>query len=146
MEKYGSSCVRIADPVEFERRLLFAMIKRDRLTPLGKPLLTAGPVIYFDTAKSAPESVDVKNPRHVPFLKRSRYSTDAEYRYLFARRGGFILKQMIVIDHREEDDDLPHRPSKALSLEIGSIRDIAAEIDLGRTAVSPHAASLTVNV
>jgi hypothetical protein len=49
---------------------------------------------------------------------------------VFARRGGFVLKQMIVIDHREEDDDLAGRPSKALSLEIGSIRDIAEEVDL----------------
>lgn len=131
MKKYGSACVVITEPMEFERRLELALIRRDRIAAVDKPMLIAGPVKYFDQAKPAPDGVDIKNARHLPFLKRSRYSTDAEYRFVFARRGGFVLKQQLIMDRQEEDDDVAKLPSREITLQIGSIRDIAEEVQFG---------------
>jgi hypothetical protein len=128
MKKYGAACVIITDAVEFERRLRLALIRRDRIAAIDKPMLIAGPVKYFDQTKAAPDGVDIKNARHLPFLKRSSYSTDAEYRFVFARRGGFALKEQFILDRREEDDDVTGLPSKEITLRAGSIRDIAKEL------------------
>jgi hypothetical protein len=131
MKKYGAACVVITGAVEFERRLRLALIRRDRIAASDKPMLIAGPVKYFNQTKAAPDGVDIKNARHLPFLKRSTYSTDAEYRFVFARRGGFALKEQFTLDRREEDDDVAGLPSREITLQVGSIRDIAKEVQLG---------------
>jgi hypothetical protein len=126
MQKYGAACVAIHDVAEFSRRVRFALVRRARLLPLESPALLDGPIVYFDPSTVAPDGVDVTNPRQLPFLKRTTYSSDHEYRFAFSRRGGYSIKRMILIDHREEDDDLDALSAKSVTLRISSIRDIAS--------------------
>lgn len=128
--KYGEACVEIFDVPEFIRRLARELARRNRVQRLEQPYLQTGPVIYFDPARAAPPGVDILNARQLPFLKRTRYASDREFRFLFARRGGYKRKRELHIDRREIDESIDARHDDMQILRIGSITDIATQIGL----------------
>ena len=85
--KFGNACIRIHDPIEFKKRLTAALARRHQLSRLERPFLTARPVDYYATMEAAP--VDITNPKQLPFLKRTTYIDEAEFRFVFAKRGGY---------------------------------------------------------
>jgi len=126
--KYGSACVEILDVGEFARRLLHQLIRRDRIVALERPLLQSKAVIYFDQAKTAPPSVDVLNPRQLPFLKRLRYGSDQEFRFVFARRGGYRLQRVVHLDRQERDNSIACKPNASITIRIGNLDKIARRV------------------
>jgi hypothetical protein len=128
VRKFGDACVEIAEAEELGRRIRSELVRR-RSFDLDEPPLIADEVTYYEIDKAAPPEIDIKNPRHVPFLKRASYSDEKEFRYVWARHGGFSLKQSIVNqNYREAEDMKGMRPANFL-VEVGSLRDIARQVD-----------------
>ncbi|PZV34897.1 hypothetical protein [Mesorhizobium kowhaii] len=71
------------------------------------------------------EGVDIKNPTHLPFLKRDTYAAEQEYRYVFAKREGYELNQVIVNRLYDRPADVGKLQADEMTVRIGSIRDIA---------------------
>ena len=128
MRKYGTACVEIVDVDAFSRRIELQLTRYGRIVRLGRPILQARPIVYYDQTKAAPEWINIKNPRDLPFVKRTKFSSDQEFRFVFARRRAYELKQVVHMDRREIDEGIETKPSKDTIVEIGSIRDIAREV------------------
>lgn len=128
LEKFGNSCVEIRDADAFKARLKLALKRHDRVSRLDRPILLADPVTYYDVDAPAPPHINVKNPLHLPFLKQSRYADEQEFRFVFARRGGFKLKQMIVTQAYNECESVATKTAKETMIHIGSIDDIASRV------------------
>jgi hypothetical protein len=129
--KFGETCVRINDAEEFTRRIRRALTRKKTLLRLEKPVLLAKSVTYYHPNEAAPQHIDVKNPRHLPFVKRYDYADEQEFRFVFARRGGYELKERIVTRYYSELDDRAGRKEAEHVLRIGPIRDIAERVGLG---------------
>ncbi|NJO37164.1 MAG: hypothetical protein HC871_05495 [Rhizobiales bacterium] len=142
LTKFGETCVRINDVQEFTRRIQRALASKKTLLRLEKPVLLANPITYYRPNTAAPPHIDVKNPRHLPFVKRHDYADEQEFRFVFARRGGYELKERIVTRHYSELNDIAGRKEAEHRLRIGQIRDIAERVSLGSAgAVRPDSAA-----
>jgi hypothetical protein len=128
LDKFGNACVEIRDVDAFKARLQLALIRHDRVSPLDRPVLVSKLVTYYDVAAPAPPHINVKDPLHLPFLKQTRYADEQEFRFVFARRGGFKLKEMIVMPGYNERESLATKKVKEIMIHIGSIDDIAARV------------------
>jgi hypothetical protein len=128
--KFGNTCVEIRDAPVLAERLERALRQRHALTPLDTPLLIGKQVTYYASNQASPDSVDIKNPQHLPFLKRNRYQNEQEFRYVFARRGGYTLKQMLVLPGHNQLEQITGKPDRETIIDIGSIRDIAQRVKL----------------
>lgn len=128
LEKFGNACIEFHDFDEFNRRLERALKRRSRLTPLEKPILAADSVKYYARNQVAPTGVDIKNPRHLPFLKGVEFEAESEFRFAFAARHGYELTQKIVATDYREQDDFVNKEEKQIVIRIDSIKDIARSI------------------
>lgn len=128
LTKFGNGCIEIHDRRAFESRLIKALRRRSKLSRLDHPLLIADAIKYYSKDKLAPQSVDIKNPKHLPFLKEERYSNEAEFRFVFALRGGYELRQSIVNQDYDESDEIKDKSVRAITIKIGSIADIARRV------------------
>ena len=128
-QRFGGACIEITEPLQFKDCLERSLIRRNRLSRLARPILLSEPVKYYKVNEAAPPEVDVKNPLHLPFLKRAQYADEAEFRFVFARRGGFELKQMIVNTLFDERDEIARSEDRELIVKVGSIRDIARQVE-----------------
>jgi hypothetical protein len=128
VRKFGDACVEISDAEELGRRIRSELVRR-RAFDLDEPPLIAGDVTYYKVDDAAPPGVDIKNPRNVPFLKRVAYSEEREFRYVWARHGGFSLRQAIVNQNYREAEDMKGMRAADFLLEVGSLRDIARLVD-----------------
>lgn len=129
MAKFGDACIEICDREEFGRRLERALKRRNRLSRLDSPFLLADTVKYYSVNQAAPSQIDIKNPRHLPFIKRHQYSDEKEFRFVFARRGSFVLKEMIVNQNYKESEEVKNKIERQIIVKIGSIRDIARFVE-----------------
>lgn len=123
--KFGNACIEISDVQDFKSWLERALQRLNRLTALDTPLLLANRVTYYLPNEPLPSTVDVKNTHHLAFVKRSQYSSENEFRFVFSRRGGRALVQKLVTKAYRPIDDLKDAPDKECFLKIGSVRDIA---------------------
>jgi hypothetical protein len=125
--KFGDACIEILNPVLLTKRLRTALLRRGRLTRLADPVLLARPVSYYRVDEEAPAEINMKDPRDIPFAKRESYSDECEFRFVFARRGGYeLLQQLVTADGGAVD--MAGKPQSEMLIKIGSIRDIAREI------------------
>ena len=106
------------------------MKRRNRLSRLEHPILLADQIRYFAPSQEAPPLVDVKNLRHLPFLKKNIYSDEQEFRFVFARQGGYELKQMIVNKYYKDSEEIANKTEQHVFIIIGPIRDIAHAVTL----------------
>jgi hypothetical protein len=125
LRKFGDSCVEIYDVEEFRRRIERSLRKKKALYRLDDPILLANPVTYYEVNKPAPFFIDVKNPCHLPFLKRHTYSQENEFRFVFAVRGGFQLLERIVNQAYLEKEDIFSKKELSRVVGVGRIDDIA---------------------
>ncbi|BCH19254.1 hypothetical protein [Mesorhizobium sp. L-2-11] len=125
LRKFGGACIEITDEQALHDRIAGALLRRSRLTRLDRPLLRADRITYYRTDAAVAEGVDIKNPTHLPFLKRDTYAAEQEYRYVFAKRGGYELNQVIVNRLHQRNADIAKLKADEITLRIGSIRDIA---------------------
>lgn len=97
---------------------------------MEQPILLAQHIEYFAANREAPPTVDIKNPRHLPFLKREIYSDEKEFRFVFARQGGYEIKQMIVNRYYKDSEEIVAKEEQHIIVRIGSIRDITSVVTL----------------
>ncbi|MES0100798.1 hypothetical protein [Mesorhizobium sp. M0019] len=124
LRKFGGARIEITDEQALRDRIAGALLRRSRYR-LDRPLLRADRITYYRTDAAVAEGVDIKNPTHLPFLKRDTYAAEQEYRYVFAKRGGYELNQVIVNRHHERNADIGKLEADEITVRIGSIRDIA---------------------
>jgi hypothetical protein len=135
LTKFGKACVEIHDTATFTYRLRSALARRNALSPLEKPFLLARAVDYYGFDKAAPSWADIQDPRHLPFLKRQRFFDETEFRFVFARRGGFEQRkvpqyeQLYVSREHNELDDIRNKVDHSITINTGPIRDIARQIE-----------------
>lgn len=126
--KFGDACVEIGDPAAFELRLNRALARRNLVSKLERPYVRSGAVRYFRPNAAAPDGVDIKDPTHLPFLKRVDFEDEREFRFVFARRRGYQLLERIVTPGFDARDDISGKPEDSVVIEIGPITDIARQI------------------
>lgn len=127
--KFGGAKIEILDVKELSSRIQKYLTRLGRLIRLDSPLPLASAITYYSSTKAAPSKTDVKNPRELAFLKRDIYSEENEFRFVFSRRGGISLIQKLTTKAYEPADDLLSIVDKQILLKLGSLNDIAREID-----------------
>ncbi len=127
-EKFGDACVEIGDPEAFQHLLQRALAKRNLLTKLEKPYVRAGSMVYFRPNAPHPPGLGVKNPTHLPFFKSADFEDEQEYRFVFARKGGFELLERFVTTDFDAAEDIAGKPESAVFVDVGPIFKIARQI------------------
>jgi hypothetical protein len=130
LAKFGASCIEIFDPNEFNRRIEKSLRPRERMHRLDKPILLAQPVVYYEPKGQLPNELNREDPRHLPFLKRSEYSGENEFRSVFAKKGGYKLMTRLISMNYNYADDIRDKQDDQMVIRIGSIRDIARTVSL----------------
>jgi hypothetical protein len=70
-------------------------------------------------------SVDVKNPRNLPFFKLEKFSHQTEYRLVMARRQAFKLIQEIVDAPRYDfSGEAENSKTREIRFKLGPLADI----------------------
>lgn len=127
--KFGSACIEILDPEKFRQRLKRALRRGNRISVLDRPILLANAIHYYRENRAAPSTVDIKNPKHLPFLKRDVFSDEKEFRFVFARARGFQLREIVANENYSELEEVRNMADNQITIEIGSIKDIARRVE-----------------
>ncbi|MBS1155130.1 MAG: hypothetical protein H6R07_1054 [Proteobacteria bacterium] len=121
MAKFESdACIEILEPVEFIRRVRFALA---RLVSVHRVGLLAQPVHYYHPAEAA--RFDIKEPTQLAFAKDMYYAEQEEFRLSFGTRRAFKLVQKITQPNYDPYDDAIKGQSREKLVKVGSLRDVA---------------------
>lgn len=117
----ATACIEISDVPEFTRRVRKAV---GRLKSAADWEVDFRPLAYYNSNEAA--TIDIKNPRNLPFFKPVVYAEQAEFRIIAARKTSFELTQAIIdwknYDFREE---FANKKSKEMRFRVGPIADIS---------------------
>ncbi len=113
------ACIKINDVAELINRCVLNIRKRTDTDELYY-----GNVEYYEFNKKT--KGNIKNPKHIPLFKHSRYKDHNEFRMYFAIEDGFTLKQVVTIKgnpfNLPEDKTTKSKPtSKDILIDIGNI-------------------------
>lgn len=125
----SDACIEIFKPVEFIRRVRFALV---RLVSVHRAGLIAQPVHYYHPAEEA--RFDIKNPTQLAFAKNKSYAAQEEFRVSFGSRRAFKLVQQITQPHYDPYDDAIKGQCKEKLVRVGSLHDIARIVSLYTSA------------
>lgn len=118
------ACIEIHNPVEFIRRIRFA------LTPLisvHRKGLLAQPVNYYHPSK--PALFDIKNPTQLAFAKNVFYKGQEEFRLSFGTgKKAFKLVEQIAQPHHDPYEDALKGQCREKLIRIGNLNDIARTV------------------
>jgi hypothetical protein len=115
-------CVEIKDVTEFLRRWRRA---ESKIKSFAEWELLHRDVTYFRMDRAS--SIDVKNPRNLPFFKLEKFCHQNEYRLVTARQKAFTLIQEIVdapnYDFSKHKGNLK---SREIRFKLGKLDDITS--------------------
>jgi len=120
------TCVVIRDIEEFVLRCRTAA---SRACPIDRPAVLHRPVAYFDPTRQAP--LDMKDPQMIPFLKHFSFANQAEYRAVFARKGGLTVLSRIVQPNFTFEEEIRAASTDQKRLTLGRLSHIAELVHRG---------------
>jgi hypothetical protein len=123
-EQFGcDTCIEILDVPEFLRRCKRAVTSLRSSTDWE---FIHRNIEYFRVDVAA--SLDIKDPRNLPFFKLDKYIHQGEYRLVAARTGAFKLIQEIVNFDAGHDFSAEAKTmvARKINFQLGSLRDITS--------------------
>lgn len=125
VEFESDACIEIFQPIEFIRRVRFALARLISVHSVG---LLAQPVYYYHPTEAA--HFDIKEPTQLAFAKGKSYVGQEEFRLSFGTRRAFKLVEQIAQPHYDPYYDAINGQCKEKLVKVGALHDIARLVPL----------------